>query len=75
MKTIVNVWDHARSRMAERGITMDEAETVLNNHHTDLPGKGGTRKLVGTVGGREIQIFVREVSPEAYELRSVMERK
>ena len=49
---------HARSQMAVRGISINDIEAVLANHHTEYPsahGKG--RKVyVGEVDGRDVAV-------------------
>jgi uncharacterized DUF497 family protein len=49
---------HARSQMAKRGISDEDVEAVLANHHIDYPSKHGKgrRVYVGEVGGRNVAV-------------------
>lgn len=49
---------HARSQMGARGISIQDIEAVLADHHTEYPSKHGKGRhvYVGDVGGRDVAV-------------------
>jgi uncharacterized DUF497 family protein len=49
---------HARSQMTARGISVEDVEAVLANHHNSYPSKHGQGRhvFVGEVNGRDVAV-------------------
>lgn len=60
---------HAADQMRERKISVEEAQHVLDNAHTDLPAEiEGARLLIGHVGPRTVAIVVKPLGDDLYRL-------
>jgi hypothetical protein len=55
--------DHARDQMADRHISEEEVEFVLNNPEVTRPGEGDTLILTAHPNGRYIKIVVPQKKP------------
>ena len=53
--------NHVRIRMAERNLTEQDIEAVLQNHHTSMPGSQPTTiRYRGRVGGVDLSVVTQE---------------
>lgn len=55
--------DHAKDQMADRRISKEEVEFVLNNPEVTRPGEGDTLILTAHPNGRYIKIVVEKKKP------------
>jgi hypothetical protein len=55
---MVRLSHHAQKRMAQRGITLEEIERVLQDPHTTYDDVDGKPCYVGDVDGRRIKVVV-----------------
>ena len=53
---------HARIRMAQRSISEEEVEAVLDDYHTSYTDLKGNPVYVGRPSGRHIKVVVRRAS-------------
>ena len=54
--------EHARLRMAERGISEEEVEAVLTDHVMSWTDRKGNPIYIGLTGGRRITVVVSQGS-------------
>jgi hypothetical protein len=57
----VRVTNHARQRLVQRGISLQEVEHIRQHADTTYTTKDGKRWFVGEAGGRRIKILLDAV--------------
>jgi Domain of unknown function (DUF4258) len=55
---VIRYTDHARRRMAERGVTEQDVELAIRRRRRVTPGPPGSIWIWGYAGGRELKVGV-----------------